>query len=227
MGRRDAPPCPGGGRGGADRCRRLAGPRRRGGADAAAQAWYREVLRDLRPLQSTLPGALEAASGWEGGSESAATARDEFAQDLPALERVERTLTHLTPLPGSRLGAGGLRGGDRALRRVAEGRPGRDRAHSRRVAGTAPTQLRTHSRAGGQRVRPGHGRTGAADRPHPRRRRRRGGGARPGLDGTGPGATTTAGVLVARQQVGSFALAAQGGVGGGGGDGRGADAGEA
>jgi hypothetical protein len=70
-----------------------------GASNASAQAWYREVLRDLRPLQTTLPGALEAASGWEGGSESAATARDEFAQDLPSLERVERTIADLKPLP--------------------------------------------------------------------------------------------------------------------------------
>lgn len=68
--------------------------------NATAQAWYRQVLRDLRPLQSTLPGALEAATNWEGGSESASAARTAFAQDLPPLQRVERTLSSLAPLPG-------------------------------------------------------------------------------------------------------------------------------
>lgn len=68
--------------------------------DAAAQAWYRGVLTDLRPLQSPLLGVLNAASGWQAGSESAAAARRAFVQDLPALERVERTLSALTPLAG-------------------------------------------------------------------------------------------------------------------------------
>ncbi len=34
--------------------------------NAGAQAWYRGVVNDLRPLQSTLLGALNAAS-WLGG----------------------------------------------------------------------------------------------------------------------------------------------------------------
>lgn len=68
--------------------------------DATAQAWYSGVLADLRPLQSALLGVLNAASGWQTGSESATTARRAFAQDLPGLERVERTLTARAPLPG-------------------------------------------------------------------------------------------------------------------------------
>jgi hypothetical protein len=68
--------------------------------DATAQSWYRDVLSDLRPLQSTLPGVLNAASGWQAGTESAATARHVFVQDLPSLERVERNLSDRVPLPG-------------------------------------------------------------------------------------------------------------------------------
>jgi hypothetical protein len=68
--------------------------------NAAAQVWYRGVLADLRPLQSTLLGALSAASGWAAGSESAGMARHEFAVDLPKLERVDRALGKLPPLPG-------------------------------------------------------------------------------------------------------------------------------
>jgi hypothetical protein len=68
--------------------------------NGAAQVWYRHVLGDLHPLQSTLLGALDAASGWASGSESGAKARSEFARDLPALERVHRALRNLAPLPG-------------------------------------------------------------------------------------------------------------------------------
>lgn len=68
--------------------------------DAAAQAWYRHVIADLHPLQSTLLGALDAASGWASGSESAAKARRAFARDLPELERVHRALENLAPLEG-------------------------------------------------------------------------------------------------------------------------------
>jgi len=71
-----------------------------GAPDATAQAWYRGVLADLRPLQSPLLGVLNAASGWQAGSESATSARRAFVQDLPALERVERTLSARAPLPG-------------------------------------------------------------------------------------------------------------------------------
>jgi hypothetical protein len=69
-------------------------------SDPTAQAWYRGMLNDLHPLQSTLPGALNAASGWAAGSESAAAARHEFALDLPKLERVHLMLAKLAPLPG-------------------------------------------------------------------------------------------------------------------------------
>lgn len=66
----------------------------------SAQAWYRHVEDDLHPLQSTLIAALDAASGWESGSESAETARREFEHDLPTLERVHRALQGLAPLDG-------------------------------------------------------------------------------------------------------------------------------
>jgi hypothetical protein len=66
----------------------------------AAQAWYRQVVNDLHPLQSTLLGALDAASAWTSGSESAATARRELERDLPKLERVHRVLQDLAPLQG-------------------------------------------------------------------------------------------------------------------------------
>ena len=65
-----------------------------------AQAWYRQVLNDLHPLQSTLPAALDAATSWAGGSESASAVRQEFERDEPALLRVERQLHSLTPLAG-------------------------------------------------------------------------------------------------------------------------------
>ena len=66
----------------------------------SSQAWYRHVVADLHPLQSTLLGALDAASAWAGGSESAAKARREFERGLPVLERVHRALRNLAPLPG-------------------------------------------------------------------------------------------------------------------------------
>jgi hypothetical protein len=64
------------------------------------QSWYRQVVHDLRPLQTTLPGMLNAASSWAGGSESAAAARQEFSKELPQLQRVHRTLQNLPPLNG-------------------------------------------------------------------------------------------------------------------------------
>lgn len=69
-------------------------------ASNSAQGWYRHVVDDLHPLQSTLLGALHAASGWANGSESAARARREFERDVPALERVHRALKGLAPLQG-------------------------------------------------------------------------------------------------------------------------------
>jgi hypothetical protein len=66
----------------------------------AAQAWYQQVVNDLHPLQSTLLGALDAASAWASGSASAATARQELERDLPKLERVHRALQDLAPLQG-------------------------------------------------------------------------------------------------------------------------------
>jgi hypothetical protein len=66
----------------------------------SAQGWYRHVVADLHPLQSTLLGALDAASAWASGSEAAAKARTEFERDLPTLERVQRALQNLTPLQG-------------------------------------------------------------------------------------------------------------------------------
>jgi hypothetical protein len=65
-----------------------------------AQAWYRHVLNDLHPLQSTLPAVLDAATSWAGGSESAGAARQEFARDVPVLWRVERRLQSLPALEG-------------------------------------------------------------------------------------------------------------------------------
>ncbi len=64
------------------------------------QTWYRHMLSELRPLQSTLPAALDAATSWAGGSESARSARQEFARDVPALRRVERHLRSLPALEG-------------------------------------------------------------------------------------------------------------------------------
>lgn len=66
----------------------------------STQVWYRHVLGDLRPLQSTLLGALNAASGWANGSESADKARRVFERDLPPLVRVHRALKNLAPLQG-------------------------------------------------------------------------------------------------------------------------------
>ncbi len=66
--------------------------------DATAQVWYQHVVSDLRPLQSSLLGALTGAAAWTSGSESAATARREFARELPSLERVHRELQHVPPL---------------------------------------------------------------------------------------------------------------------------------
>ena len=70
------------------------------GSNSATQVWYRHVLDDLRPLQSTLPGALNAASGWANGSETADKAGQTFERDLPTLERVHRALKNLAPLQG-------------------------------------------------------------------------------------------------------------------------------
>jgi hypothetical protein len=66
----------------------------------SAQSWYGHVVDDLHPLQSTLLGALGAASAWASGTESAAKARQEFERDLPAFERVRRALQNLAPPPG-------------------------------------------------------------------------------------------------------------------------------
>ena len=71
-----------------------------GATSSSVQAWYRHVVDDLHPLQSTLLGALDAASGWANGSESAAKARKEFERDLPTLERVHHALQRLVPLQG-------------------------------------------------------------------------------------------------------------------------------
>jgi hypothetical protein len=65
-----------------------------------AQTWYRQVLTDLRPLQSSLPGALDAASSWAGGTQSASAARQEFERDEPELLHVERQLHSLPALEG-------------------------------------------------------------------------------------------------------------------------------
>jgi hypothetical protein len=65
-----------------------------------AQAWYRQVLNDLHPLQSTLPAALNAASSWAGGTESPGAARREFARDAPALLGVGHRLRSLPALAG-------------------------------------------------------------------------------------------------------------------------------
>jgi hypothetical protein len=79
-----------------------ASPGASGAADTpnSAQSWYAHVVDDLHPLQSTLLGALGAASAWASGSESAGKARREFERDLPALERVRRALQNLAPPPG-------------------------------------------------------------------------------------------------------------------------------
>lgn len=76
------------------------GPAAAATPNAAAQAWYGKVVDDLHPLQSTLLGALTAASAWASGSESAAKARRTLARDLPELEQVHRALENLTPLEG-------------------------------------------------------------------------------------------------------------------------------
>jgi hypothetical protein len=65
-----------------------------------AQVWYRQMLNDLRPLQSTLPGALDAASSWAAGSESTPAAHQELARDEPELLHVDRQLRSLPALEG-------------------------------------------------------------------------------------------------------------------------------
>jgi hypothetical protein len=71
-----------------------------GATSKPTQAWYQHVVADLHPLHSTLLGALNAASGWANGSESATKARKEFERDLPTLERVHRALQRVVPLQG-------------------------------------------------------------------------------------------------------------------------------
>jgi len=71
-----------------------------GATSKPAQAWYQHVVADLHALHSPLLGALNAASGWANGSESATKARKEFERDLPILERVHRALQGVVPLQG-------------------------------------------------------------------------------------------------------------------------------
>ena len=73
-----------------------------GATSAAAVSWYRGVVTDLHPLQSALVRGLQAASGWQQGSESASTARRELTRDVPRLAQVHGRLSRLAPLPGHR-----------------------------------------------------------------------------------------------------------------------------
>ena len=66
------------------------------------QSWYQHVVADLRPLQSSLLGGLEAASSWANGSETAAAARAELNREIPRLEQVQGRLQALRPLAGHR-----------------------------------------------------------------------------------------------------------------------------
>lgn len=67
---------------------------------SAAQAWYQKVINDLTPLQMPLVNGLDAAAGWQKGSESGSSARRAIARDLPPIEDAHSNLESLTTLPG-------------------------------------------------------------------------------------------------------------------------------
>jgi hypothetical protein len=67
---------------------------------AAAQSWYRAVLADLTPLQSSLIGSLQAVDSWQDGHGSAAKVRQEVHLGLPPLKTALQNVSHVAPLPG-------------------------------------------------------------------------------------------------------------------------------
>jgi hypothetical protein len=69
-------------------------------SSAEAHRWYREVVGDLAPLQSSLVNGLNAASGWQRGAVSASAAGRAISRDLPSLERARGAVGRLKPLPG-------------------------------------------------------------------------------------------------------------------------------
>ncbi len=65
-----------------------------------AQSWYRQVIANLTPLQTSLVNGLDAASGWQQGLESGSSAGHAMSRDLPSLEDARAGLEHLKVLPG-------------------------------------------------------------------------------------------------------------------------------
>lgn len=65
-----------------------------------AQSWYQKVVGDLAPLQSSLVNGLEAASGWQQGSESGSSAGRVIMRDLPSLEEARAGVEQQKALPG-------------------------------------------------------------------------------------------------------------------------------
>jgi hypothetical protein len=65
-----------------------------------AQSWYQKVVGDLTPLQSSLVNGLNAASGWQRGSQAASSAGRAIRRDLPSLEEARAGVERLQPLAG-------------------------------------------------------------------------------------------------------------------------------
>jgi hypothetical protein len=68
--------------------------------NAEVLTWYQGVVADLSPLQSGLVDGLQAASGWENGSEKAVAAGAAIGRDLSQLQTSRAKLESLKPLPG-------------------------------------------------------------------------------------------------------------------------------
>jgi hypothetical protein len=66
----------------------------------AARTWYRHVISDLSPLNSSLVSGLQAASQWKSGQESATAAGQTIAGDLSDLRTALSNLQHQKPLKG-------------------------------------------------------------------------------------------------------------------------------
>lgn len=65
-----------------------------------AQSWYQKVIGDLTPLQTSLVNGLDAASGWQRGSESADATGRAITRDLPTFEDARSGVERLKALPG-------------------------------------------------------------------------------------------------------------------------------
>lgn len=65
-----------------------------------AQGWYKTVIADLTPLQSSLVNGLDAANGWQQRSETGLSAARAITRDLPSLEHARAAVGKLQPLPG-------------------------------------------------------------------------------------------------------------------------------